>query len=99
MFFIIILYFICCFSEWYERQSVMWCEEGVVISGLLMGLNAIDYNVHMKGEEFDRSVSYMWQHPLYDHTPYMVTPLMWPHPLCGHTPYVAALFIKLRILF
>lgn len=44
-------------SEWYDRQSIMWCEEGVVISGLLMGLNAIDYNVHMKGEDFDKSVS------------------------------------------
>ena len=55
----------------FERQSVMWCEEGVVISGLLMGLNAIDYNVHMKGEEFNRSVSYMWPHPLYGHTHYM----------------------------
>ena len=28
----------------------------MVISGLLMGLNAIDYNVLMRGEEFDRSV-------------------------------------------
>jgi len=44
-------------SDWYENHSIMWCEEGVVISGLLMGLNAIDYNVHMKGEDFDRSVS------------------------------------------
>ena len=44
-------------SEWYERQSILLCEEGVVLSGLLMGLNAIDYNVHMRGEEFDRSVS------------------------------------------
>ena len=48
---------LCPASEWYENQSIMWCEEGVVISGLLMGLNAIDYNVHMKGDEFDRSVS------------------------------------------
>ena len=35
----------------------MLCEEGVVISGLLMGLNAIDYNVHLRGEDFDLSVS------------------------------------------
>lgn len=28
----------------------------MVISGLLMGLNAIDYNVLIRGEEFDRSV-------------------------------------------
>ena len=33
-------------------------EEGVVIGGLLMGLNVIDYNVIMKGEDYDRPVSY-----------------------------------------
>ena len=44
-------------SEWYDRQSIMMCEEGVVISGLLMGLNAIDYNVLLRAEEFDKSVS------------------------------------------
>ena len=48
-----------CHSEWYEGQSTMWCEEGVVISGLIMGLNAIDYNVHLRGEDYDRSVSHM----------------------------------------
>ena len=37
----------------------MLCEEGTVVAGLLMGLNAIDYNVMMKGEDFDKSVS-MW---------------------------------------
>ncbi len=46
----------CC-SEWYDRQSILLCEEGVVISGLLMGLNAIDYNVLLKAEDFDKSVS------------------------------------------
>ncbi len=35
----------------------MFSEEGMVIAGLLVGLNAIDYNVMMKGEEYDRSVS------------------------------------------
>ena len=29
----------------------------MVISGLLMGLNVIDYNVIMKGEDYDRPVS------------------------------------------
>lgn len=43
-------------SEWYDGQSVLMCEEGVVISGLLMGLNAIDYNVLIRGEDFDKSV-------------------------------------------
>ena len=36
---------------------MMMREEGVVVGGLLMGLNALDYNVLLKGEEFDRSVS------------------------------------------
>ena len=31
------------------------------MAGLLMGLNAIDYNVMMKGEDFDKSVS-MWSY-------------------------------------
>ena len=44
-------------SEWYENDAVMVSEEGQVLSGLLMGLNAIDYNMTMPGEEFDRSVS------------------------------------------
>ena len=30
----------------------MLCEEGMVVAGLLMGLNAIDYNIMMKGEGF-----------------------------------------------
>ena len=29
----------------------------VVISGLLMGLNVIDYSLSMKGEDFDKAVS------------------------------------------
>ena len=45
-------------SEWYENDAVMVSEEGQVLSGLLMGLNAIDYNMTMPGEEFDRSVSW-----------------------------------------
>lgn len=43
-------------SEWYDPEAAMMCEEGVVVSGLLMGLNALDYNVLLKGEEFDQSV-------------------------------------------
>ncbi len=35
----------------------MMREEGGVLTGLLMGLNALDYNVLLKGEEFDTSVS------------------------------------------
>ena len=32
-------------------------EEGTVVAGLLMGLNAIDYSVTMKGEDLNKSVS------------------------------------------
>lgn len=31
-------------------------ECSIVISGLLMGLNVIDYSVSVKGEEFDKPV-------------------------------------------
>ena len=44
-------------SEWYESDALLLSEDGQVLSGLLMGLNAIDYNMLMKGEEFDKSVS------------------------------------------
>ena len=43
--------------EWYEPQSMMLSEDAVVVCGLLMGLNALDYNVMMSGEDFDKSVS------------------------------------------
>ena len=43
--------------EWYEPEAMMLSEETVVVCGLLMGLNALDYNVMMKGEDFDKSVS------------------------------------------
>ena len=36
---------------------MMLNEEGQVMSGLLMGLNAMDYNMTLPGEEFDRYVS------------------------------------------
>ena len=35
----------------------MMSESVVVIPGLLMGLNVIDYTVMMKGDEFDQAVS------------------------------------------
>ncbi len=55
-------------SEWYDGQSVLMCEEGVVISGLLMGLNAIDYNVLIRGEDFDKSVSALTSYMFTTHT-------------------------------
>ena len=36
---------------------MMLSEDAVVVCGLLMGLNALDYNVMMSGEDFDKSVS------------------------------------------
>ena len=43
--------------ECYEEDSLMMSEGMDLISGLLMGLNIIDYTVMMTGEEFDRAVS------------------------------------------
>ena len=46
----------------------MLSEEAIVVCGLLMGLNALDYNVMMSGEDFDKSVSLHLGHnsiPLY----------------------------------
>ena len=36
---------------------MMLSEDVFVVCGLLMGLNALDYNVMMSGDEFDKSVS------------------------------------------
>ena len=44
-------------SEWYQPGALLFSEEGIIIAGLLVGLNTIDYNVVMKGEEFDKPVS------------------------------------------
>lgn len=43
--------------DWYEPQAMMVSEDAIVVCGLLMGLNALDYNVMMSGEDFDKSVS------------------------------------------
>lgn len=43
-------------SEWYDPEAFLLNEEGVVTSGLLMALSVLDYNVIMKGEDFDRSL-------------------------------------------
>ena len=34
-------------------------EEGIVISGLLVGLNVIDCNFDLKGEDIDTQVSWL----------------------------------------
>ncbi|KAM3940382.1 protein RUFY3 isoform 1-T1 [Leptodactylus fuscus] len=43
-------------SEFYEANALMMEEEGAIISGLLVGLNVIDANFCMKGEDLDSQV-------------------------------------------
>ncbi|XP_078509462.1 RUN and FYVE domain-containing protein 1 isoform X1 [Lissotriton helveticus] len=43
-------------SEFYESDSLMMEEEGAVIVGLLVGLNVIDANLCLKGEDLDSQV-------------------------------------------
>ena len=52
-------------GDWYDPDAVMLSEESTIIAGMLMGLNAIDYNVLMKGEDFDKSVGVL------DFVPYL----------------------------
>lgn len=52
----------CCYlclslSEFYEPGALMMEEEGVVMGGLLVGLNVIDANLCIKGEDLDSQVS------------------------------------------
>ncbi|KAJ7421990.1 RUN and FYVE domain containing 1 [Willisornis vidua] len=43
-------------SEFYEPDALMMEEEGAVIVGLLVGLNVIDANLCLKGEDLDSQV-------------------------------------------
>ncbi|XP_006889073.1 PREDICTED: RUN and FYVE domain-containing protein 2 isoform X2 [Elephantulus edwardii] len=43
-------------SEFYEHHALMMEEEGAVIVGLLVGLNVIDANLCVKGEDLDSQV-------------------------------------------
>uniref|UniRef100_A0A672N6G0 RUN and FYVE domain-containing protein 2-like n=1 Tax=Sinocyclocheilus grahami TaxID=75366 RepID=A0A672N6G0_SINGR len=43
-------------GEFYENSAVMLEEEGAVIVGLLVGLNVIDANLCVKGEDLDTQV-------------------------------------------
>uniref|UniRef100_A0A6Q2YPP7 RUN and FYVE domain containing 2 n=1 Tax=Esox lucius TaxID=8010 RepID=A0A6Q2YPP7_ESOLU len=49
-------------SDFYENSSVMVEEEGAVIVGLLVGLNVIDANLCVKGEDLDTQVSLTHKH-------------------------------------
>ncbi|KAJ6667918.1 hypothetical protein lerEdw1_016239 [Lerista edwardsae] len=44
-------------SEFYEPDALMMEEEGAVIVGLLVGLNVIDANLCLKGEDLDSQVA------------------------------------------
>lgn len=51
---------ICCvflLSDFYENSALMLEEEGAVIVGLLVGLNVIDANLCVKGEDLDSQVT------------------------------------------
>lgn len=51
-------FYLCLFlSEFYEPGALMMEEEGVVMGGLLVGLNVIDANLCIKGEDLDSQVS------------------------------------------
>ena len=47
------------YSEFYEPNALMMEEEGAIIAGLLVGLNVIDANFCMKGEDLDSQVCTM----------------------------------------
>lgn len=52
---------VCPRSEFYEPNALMMEEEGAVIAGLLVGLNVIDANLCMKGEDLDSQVLDFYQ--------------------------------------
>nr|KAF6309870.1 RUN and FYVE domain containing 1 [Pipistrellus kuhlii] len=43
-------------SEFYEPEALMMEEEGMVLVGLLVGLNVLDANLCLKGEDLDSQV-------------------------------------------
>uniref|UniRef100_A0A452G2M1 RUN and FYVE domain-containing protein 1 n=1 Tax=Capra hircus TaxID=9925 RepID=A0A452G2M1_CAPHI len=43
-------------SEFYEPEALMMEEEGTVIVGLLVGLNVLDANLCLKGEDLDSQI-------------------------------------------
>jgi hypothetical protein len=52
--FAVSLHFIC--SEFYEPGAMMIEDEGMVFTGLLVGLNVIDCNMCIKEEDLDQPV-------------------------------------------
>lgn len=50
-------------SDFYENSALMLEEEGAVIVGLLVGLNVIDANLCVKGEDLDSQVTSFLKQP------------------------------------
>ncbi|XP_071808482.1 RUN and FYVE domain-containing protein 2-like isoform X3 [Asterias amurensis] len=44
-------------SEWYDQNALLLEEEAAVIAGLLVGLNVIDCNLCLKGDDLDSAPS------------------------------------------
>uniref|UniRef100_A0A2K6JPF6 RUN and FYVE domain containing 3 n=1 Tax=Rhinopithecus bieti TaxID=61621 RepID=A0A2K6JPF6_RHIBE len=65
------------YSEFYEPNALMMEEEGAIIAGLLVGLNVIDANFCMKGEDLDSQV---WER---DSLPYILFLFSSPSPRDG----------------
>lgn len=57
-------------SEFYDSGALMLEEEGAVMGGLLVGLNVIDANLCIKGEDLDSQVSsdgFLWVYIYQNH--------------------------------
>lgn len=48
----------CVSSDWYEPFAIMAVEEVSVIGGMLVGLNVIDCNLCLKGEDLDKQAGH-----------------------------------------
>lgn len=50
------------FRDFYERDALMMSEEGIIVGGLLVGLNVIDCNLCVKEEDLDYQVMFHFLH-------------------------------------
>lgn len=79
-------------SEFYEPGAFMLEEEGTVIAGLLVGLNVLDCNICIKGEDLDQPVSkiiliiiqycFLWMNRFYS-WPCFIFFFVWCVCVCG----------------
>lgn len=58
------LCFFFCLRELYDPGALIMEEEGVVIVGMLVGLNVIDANLCVKGEDLDSQVKHIAIHTM-----------------------------------